>query len=151
MRKGFLLDTSFISAFAPDRPRPAAVVEHWVSVQSSRDGFYFSVVVVAEIERGIAKLQRLGQAGRAERLDRWLAVTLDEFSDRVLVVDARVAREAGGLDDRVVARGRNPGLADVLLAATARVHDLALLTANERHFAFLEVEHFNPLAGDLPD
>lgn len=122
-----------------------------MGIQSSRDGLYLSVVVIAEIERGIAKLQRLGQTGRAGRLDRWLAVTLDEFSDRVLVVDARVAREAGGLDNRVVARGINPGIADVLLAATARVHDLALLTDNERHFRFLEVEHFNPLAGDLPD
>ncbi|WP_352801978.1 hypothetical protein [Mesorhizobium sp. M0909] len=43
-----------------------------------------------------------------------------------------------------MARGANPGLADVLIAATARLHGLSVLTANTRHFAILDVPYLNP-------
>jgi toxin FitB len=146
---GFLVDTSIISVFAPGRPPLPENFRKWITEQRNVGSWYVSPITIAEIERGVSKLRRSGASAKAQRLNDWLEGLLSEFGNRLLFVDAEVAREAGRLDDAATSRGRNPGLADVFLAATARVHGLSLLTANGRHFAVLEVAHFNPLASDF--
>lgn len=148
--KGLLLDTSFVSVFAPDRPGLPADFRMWVEEQRTHGNWFLSAIVVAELQRGVAKLGRLGATAKASRLARWLETTLVQFDNRILAIDSPTAREAGELADRVAGRGYEPGLADVLVAASARLNDLGVLTANTRHFAFLEVAHFNPLAGEYP-
>jgi predicted nucleic acid-binding protein len=148
--KGLVLDTSFVSAFAPDRPALPADFQKWVAEQRTRGTWFLSAIVVAELQRGVAKLGRTGAGAKAGRLAGWLETTLVQFDSRILPIDAPTAREAGELADRAAGRGRDPGLADVLIAATARLNDFGVLTANTRHFAVLEVPHFNPLAGEYP-
>ncbi|MBA3448943.1 MAG: type II toxin-antitoxin system VapC family toxin [Pseudaminobacter sp.] len=143
---GYLLDTSFLSIFAPDRPPLPLHLQGWVAEQRERGSWHTSSIVVVEVERGIAKLERSGGNAKAERISRWFEGLLAEFDERVISVDSAIAREAGRLEDAAIARGRNPGLADVLIAATARLHDLSVLTANVRHFAVLDVPYFNPMA-----
>lgn len=147
---GYLLDTSVLSAFAPDRPPVPQPLRDWIIEQGARETLFTSAIVIAEIQRGIAKLRRAGGAARLHRMEAWLAAMLDQFGGRIIAVDVVVGREAGELNDAMMARGRQPGLADVLIAATARVHQLEVLTANIRHFAVLDVPHFNPLQGKLP-
>jgi predicted nucleic acid-binding protein len=65
----------------------------------------------------------------------------------MLAMDAEVAAEAGRLSDLATARGVHPGTADVMIAATATVHDLTLLTYNLKHFAPLEIGAIDPTAG----
>lgn len=48
------------------------------------------------------------------------------------------------MEDAAIARGRSPGLPDILIAATALEHDLTILTANTRHFDVLKVANLNP-------
>lgn len=83
---------------------------------------------------------------RAARLEQWLENLLSEFGEKVLPIDVATARTAGNMEDLSTARGRNPGLSDILIAATAVRHDLVVLTANSRHFEALGAAHFNPLA-----
>ncbi len=147
---GLLLDTSFVSVFAPDRQEPPEEFLRWVDAQRARGNWYLPAIAVAELVRGVTKLRRAGAVTKAGRLGLWLETTLNEFEQRILPVDAATAREAGQLADRVSARGHDPGLADILVAATARVNGLDVLTVNTRHFAMLEVEHFNPLRGEFP-
>lgn len=147
---GYLLDTSFVSVFAPGRFTLTVSFLDWVKRQEAQKNWYLSTVVLAEIERGISKARRTGAPAKADRLARWLEMTIEEFADRILPIDELAAREAGRLGDRTSARGNNPGFADILLAATARTNNLGVLTANVRHFAALEVEFYNPLAGDYP-
>lgn len=109
-----------------------------------------SSIVVLEVERGIAKLKRSGGHAKAKRIGDWFERLLTEFDQRILPVDVTVAREAGHLEDAAIARGRNPGLADVLIAATARLNSLSVLTANVRHFAALDVPYLNPFAEGGP-
>lgn len=144
----FLVDTSALSAFAPDRPRPAVHLQQWIARQGEQQTLHVSSVVVTEIQRGAAKLRRAGGMERAARLEAWLEQMLTGFGDKVIPVDALVAHDAGNLEDAVIARGRNPGLADVLIASTARVHNLTVLTTNVRHFAELSVPFLDPFVVD---
>lgn len=141
----YLFDTSIISLFAPDMPPVSGQLAKWILDQDASETLFLSVVAVAEIERGIQSLRRRGARARTQRLTAWLDDLLLTYADRVLPIDANVARIAGVIEDRVVARGKNPGLADILVAATAAAHDMIVLTANTRHFVPLGVPYENPL------
>lgn len=147
---GFLLDTSVLSALAPDRPRPPEHLRDWIRDQGERDTLFLSSIVVGEIQRGIAKLRRAGGIARADRLEGWLEELLTEFDDRIIDVDAAGARDAGQLEDALTAIGCNPGLADVLIAAAARRQALTVLTVNTRHFVESRVSYLNPFVEPLP-
>ncbi len=143
--KGWLLDISVLSLLAPGRPAPAEAFAIWLRGQADR--LHISTVTVAEIEQGICKLRRAGDVERAEGLTRWLDAVIGLHGQRILSLDARVARLAGVLSDQAIATGRHPGFADVAIAATARAHDLVLLTRNGRHFEPLGITHRDPLGG----
>jgi predicted nucleic acid-binding protein len=145
---GYLLDTSVLSLLAPGRPAPTAAFASWLRVRTDR--LHISTVTVAEIEQGICKLRRAGGMERADRLADWLDALTALHGQRILPLDARVARLAGALSDQAIATGRHPGFADVAIAATARAHDLMLLTCNGRHFEPLGIAYHDPLDG-LPD
>jgi toxin FitB len=137
----YLLDTNVISATAPGRAGFGPLVD-WLRRRS--DDLFISVVTVAEVEDGIAKLHRQGAAARAERISRWLEALLHLYGPRVLELDVKAARIAGRLLDQARSRGQAPGFADTAVAAIARAHELTVLTRNMRHFAVWEVPAFDP-------
>jgi hypothetical protein len=143
-----LLDTSVISKLAPDRASVDPSLSAWLRDRQER--LYLSAITVAEIETGVRKLRRAGASARASQLLLWLDRLMQSFGERVLAVDATVARVAGALSEAAGAAGRHPGYADVLIAATARVHDLLLLTANAKHFDAIGVANADP-SRELPD
>ena len=148
MNGRYLLDTSVLSLLAPRRPDATPEFLDWVRSQDR--SLFISTITVAEIEQGIAKLIRVGGSRRAEETAVWLRGALKEFGDNTLPVDVPVAHLAGQMSDAAFARGKHPGLADVFIAATAKVHDLLLLTRNMRHFQPLGIAIADPLAA-LPD
>lgn len=139
---GFLLDTNVVSAFAPGRPAPPAPLRHWLEERS--DALYLSAVSVAEIGAGIRKLRRGGAERRADALGAWFGELIALYGDRVLPFDAAAAEVAGELIDTARAKGVAPGFADIVIAATARVRSLVLLSANLRHFAPLAIAVVDP-------
>lgn len=141
---GWLVDTSVLSAFAPDRPSPPAAAAEWLRGESSR--LHVPALAVQEVRKGIRKLDRAGGHERAARLLAWLSGIVESYGDRILPIDAAVALVAGIMEDEAIEAGRSPGLADILIAATAMAHDLTVLTVNERHFQALGVPVRNPLA-----
>lgn len=147
MTSGYLLDTSVLSLLAPGRPSPDEALARWL--REHNDALYISAVTISEIEQGICKLRRAGGVERADALVRWLDALIDNGGGRILPLDARTGRIAGGLSDQAVAVGRHPGFADVAFAATAVAHDLLLLTRNGKYFAPLGVVS-SDLAEGLP-
>ncbi|MGB6230765.1 MAG: PIN domain-containing protein [Litorimonas sp.] len=144
---GYLLDTSVLSLAGPGKPPLPDEVTGWLRAHA--DDLFVPVIAVAEIEAGIAKLRRAGSTARMDRLSAWLDALVANYGTRVLPLDPVVARMAGRLSDAAVAKGRNPGFADVAIAAIAAAHNLTVLTRNVRHFEPLGVAHADPLA-NLP-
>jgi len=147
LSSGLLLDTNIISLFSPDRKeKPSEAIRTWFRDQGEADTLYISTITIAEIERGLRSLNRRGGIERARRLNAWLDAIVDSFGDRILNVDPVVARIAGALEDAAIAQGHHPGLADILIAATAKAYSLVLITRNIRHFEPLGVPFDLPAA-----
>lgn len=145
MTTQYLLDTSVVSSIAPGRLGVDEAFLNWLIVTLPR--VHLSSVSVFEIEQGICKLERSGAQARAEVMRQWLGRLLEQFTGtRMLPMDAEVARAAGRLSDWALARGVHPGTADIMIAATATVHDLVLLTYNLKHFGPLEIGAIDPFS-----
>ena len=103
-----------------------------------------SAVTVAEIEDGIAKLRREGATRKSADLTAWLDTVLHLYGDRILAFDAATARIAGALSYRARGLGHAPGLADIIIAATAQHRGLTILSRNLRHLEPLGVAAVDP-------
>ena len=143
----YLVDTNVISAGAPSR-LPSRELVAWMDAHAAL--LFLSVVTVAEIEDGIAKLRREGATRKGSDLAAWLETLLHLHGDRILAFDTPTARIAGALSDRARAQGQAPGLGDIIIAATAERHGLTILTRNLRHFAPLGVRVLDPFAALPP-
>ena len=144
----YLVDTNVISAAAPTaavkRPEPIERMDRHSSA------LFLSAVTVAEIAEGIAKARREGATRKASGLSAWLRALLHLYGDRVLPFDAPTGEIAGALSDLARGRGHDPGFADVAIAATARRHDLTILSRNVRDFAPMDAAVIDPFEA-LPD
>lgn len=135
----FLLDTNLVSEWT--KPRPNAGVVRWLA-QVDEDEVFLSVVTFAELRRGI---ERLPADARRQRLDEWLRSELPlRFEGRIVGIDGPIADEWGRLVARREARGRTIHAMDALIAATAQVHDLTLVTRNTIDFEASVKSLLNP-------
>ena len=125
----YLLDTNVVSEIP--KPRPNEGVLGWLD-EINEDSVFLSVVTIAEVRHGIDRLP----AGKRRRLlDDWFRYDLrTRFAGRIVPVDTEVADASGKLKAMCEASGHAIELADVLIAATAEVHDLTLVTRNVSHF-----------------
>jgi toxin FitB len=134
----FLLDTNIISEIRK-RDRADPNVARWVArIRAEEIGT--SVLMLAEIRRGI-ELKRRSDPEQAKSLDRWFSQMRIRLGDRVLPVDQSVAEAWAllGIPDPLP-------LIDGLLAATAKVHNLTLVTRNVAHMAAAGVTLLDPFS-----
>ncbi len=116
----FLLDTNVVSEVRRRKPDPG-LAAWWEQVSSSR--LYLSVLTVGELHRGVERVRRRSDIGQADALGEWLLRVVRQFTDRILPVEPAVAVEWG----RQYQSQPIP-VVDGLIAATAVVHDLTLVT-----------------------
>jgi predicted nucleic acid-binding protein len=133
----YLLDTNIISAFRrPDRLPQA--VRTWADAADAGE-FFLSAITVLEIEQGILAKSRTDTAQGAILRTWFDEDVLPGFEDRILLFDARVARKCASLHVSDPRPER-----DAMIAATAIVHGLTVVTRNIADFERLEVELLNP-------
>jgi toxin FitB len=132
----YLLDTNIISEVRKGA-RCDANVARWYEGIEDRS-LYLSVLVLGEIRKGIEKA-RPRDAAQARALEKWLGAIAKAFGERVLAVDHAVAEEWGRMG-----ASRPLPVIDGLLAATAKVHGIVLVTRNVRDSAGLGVRILNP-------
>ena len=118
----YLLDTNVVSELRK-RERCDPDVSAWYSTTAGAEKF-LSVLTIGEIRRGIEGIRRRDTSS-ARALNVWLAKLLAEYSARILMVNQPIADEWGRLNvpDPLP-------VIDGLLAATAMVHGLTLVTRN---------------------
>lgn len=142
MAEAFILDTSIVSEFAPDRTPMPAKTAAWIAAREAR--FHISTMTLAEINEGIASLLRAGAQRRAENIRKWLLDIIDRYDYRIASIDIDVAMIAGEMADAATAEGVHPGIADIFIAATARARDMTVVTRNLKHFIPLQVPCVDP-------
>ena len=131
-----LLDTNVLSELRKGA-RASARLRDWFEGVDS-DEIHLSVLVVGELRRGIERI-RARDARQAAALERWLGAVSTSHAERILPVDSRVAEQWGRLT------ATRPGsVIDTLMAATALVHGLVLVTRNVKDVAWTGVSYFNP-------
>ena len=138
----WLLDTNVVSEIRRGG-RANDGVGAWNERTRGEDKFV-SVLVLGEIRRGIEAKRRRDES-TAVALEQWLLRLEETFADRVLIVDRAIAVRWGALSvpDPLP-------IVDGLLAATAIVHDLTLVTRNVRHIERTGVRLLDPFSPPAP-
>jgi toxin FitB len=135
----YLLDTNVLSETR--KRQPAAGVAEWIAATPS-DRMHISVLTLGEIERGIARSRSRGDRDQVAALERWLQDLQAGFEDRILPVSLPVAAAWG----RQPQKQPRPPI-DALIAATARVHGLTMVTRNVKDFEPAGIPVLNPFTG----
>ena len=135
----FLLDTNIISELV--RPAPNPNLTNWL-IQQSSESLYISVVTVAEIMRGVAKLSS-GQ--KKTKLTNWVRKEIPkQFNDRILSFNQNAALILGEIQGEGDRLGRPIALLDAQIASIAIQFGMTLVTRNEKDFQNLSVSMINP-------
>ncbi len=132
----YLLDTNVVSEFR--RRKPHGAVLAWLASVSD-DDLRVSAVTIGEIQTGIELTRQMDKA-KADEIEAWLERITATYN--LLPMDARIFRYWAKL-----IHGRSDTLAeDAMIAATALVHNLTIVTRNIRDFEQFGVPTFDPFA-----
>lgn len=140
---GCLIDTNVISEWS--KPRPAPRVADFV-LKSRQQQLFVSSVCIAEIRHGA---DTASSAEARNRLINWLENELRPFfRNRVLEVSEDVVLTTLKLTAQSARRRQTLHFADSLIAATAHVHRLVVVTRNVKDFLNLSIPVLNPWTGE---
>jgi predicted nucleic acid-binding protein len=134
----YLIDTNVASEAM--RRDPNADVVAWTASQLGQ-AMHISAGTIAEIEFGIARLE---VGVRRARFEAWRDEIVRQFGVRVLPVNLKVASAWGVVRARGSAARKPMSVMDALVAATAEVHGLTVVTRNVRDFEAWGGPVFNP-------
>lgn len=134
----FLLDTNVVSELRKGKSKADPQVVAW-SDSTPAATRYLSAISILELEIGVISMARRDGA-QAAMLRSWLDErVLPAFAGRILPVDQTVAQYCARLHVPDPRPER-----DALIAATAIIHGMPLVTRNVRDFASLGVTLINP-------
>jgi hypothetical protein len=130
----YLLDTNVVSELR--KPRPHGAVVAWLQATADAD-LHMSAVTLGEIQAGI-ELTREQDPGKASEIEAWADLVAASYN--VLPMDAETFRAWA----RLMHRRSNTYYEDAMIAATAIVHDLTVVTRNVADFRQFDVRVLNP-------
>lgn len=130
----YLLDTNIVSELR--RVRPHGAVLSWFETVPDQD-LYLSVVTLAEVQAGI-EITREQDAQKAAEIEAWADQVAATYN--ILPMDAAAFR----IWAKLMHRQSNTVYEDAMIAATALLHKLTIVTRNIRDFERFDVMLFNP-------
>jgi predicted nucleic acid-binding protein len=132
----YLLDTNVVSELR--RPRPHGAILAWLRGVSDAE-IHLAAVTIGELQAGI-EMTRERDPAKAAEIELWLEQVAQTFN--VLPMDAGIFRAWA----RLMHRRSNDLIEDAMIAATAMVHHLTVVTRNVRDFDRLGVKTLNPFS-----
>jgi predicted nucleic acid-binding protein len=130
----YLLDTNVVSELRRQRPHGAVVA--WLRQVPDAD-LHIAAVTIGELQAGV-EVTRSQDPARAAEIEVWVGEVAETYN--VLPMDARAFRAWA----RLMHRQSRAVLEDAMIAATAEVHGLIVVTRNVRDFAGLGARILNP-------
>ena len=126
----YLIDTNVISEMRKKSKADRGVWQFFQQAADDEEKLYISVVTIGELRRGAESIRHRGDIRQAEQLEIWLGALLAEYQDHILDINTDIAQIWG------VLRAPHPENAlDKQIAATALIHELTVVTRNEKDFA----------------
>jgi predicted nucleic acid-binding protein len=132
----YLLDTNVISELR--RPRPHGAISAWLREASDAE-IHLSAVTIGELQAGI-EITREQDPAKAAEIESWLEQVAQTYN--VLPMDAAIFRAWA----RLMHRQSDDLIEDAMIAATAIVHNLTVVSRNVRDFDRLGVRTLNPFS-----
>ena len=130
----YLLHTNVVSELRKLRPHGAVLA--WIK-QLQPEQIYLSAVTIGELQTGV-ELTRHQDPAKAAEIELWVDQLAE--SNQVLPMDASCFREWA----RLMEGKAEHLIEDVMIATTARIHQLTIATRNERDFRPLGVQVLDP-------
>ncbi|SPU75833.1 PilT protein domain-containing protein [Burkholderia cepacia] len=138
-RPAYLIDTNVISEIRKGKRTNRGVRAFFRQAAADASPLYLSVVTVAELRRGVDLIRHRGDHPQASALEAWVATILAGYAPNILPVDIEISQTWGHL------RVPDPTHElDKLIAATALINDLTVVTRNVADFARTGVRLLNP-------
>lgn len=137
----YLIDTNVISEARKGPRADGGVRAFFAGVSLDQAPIFLSVVTLGELRRGVELIRHRADVLQARRLETWLQAILTDFADNVLPIDADIAQLWGRL-----CAPRAENAIDKLIAATALLHGLTVVTRNQKHFASTGVPVLDPFS-----
>jgi predicted nucleic acid-binding protein len=130
----YLLDTDVVSELR--RTKPHGAVLAWLRAVPDAD-LHISAVTIGELQAGV-EMTRERDPVKAAEIEAWIDRVAATWN--VIAMDAHAFRSWA----RLLHRRSDDLIEDAMIAATAKVHNLTLVTRNVRDFASFGVPTFNP-------
>jgi predicted nucleic acid-binding protein len=145
----YVIDTDVLSSTSPTAPDAIPGLAAWLERNSAQ--LHLSVISLMEISYGIAWLRHRQAWRKAALLQAWLDDVTTFHHSRIITVVADVAVRGGQLLAKARAGGVEVSAEDALIAASADLRAMTVLTANLRHFVPMGVRCVDPRAALPPD
>ena len=131
MTTSLLLDTNIISELRKGEKKANNNVWRYLGDPETRTDSpcYLSVITLGELRRGVEMIRHRNDHSQAAVLDAWVTEVESDYSDHIIDIDKDVAKVWGLLTAK---NPQNP--LDKLIAATAIVYDMPVVTRNVKHF-----------------
>ena len=139
----YLIDTNVISEIRKGKKANPGVQRFFQGVIQSGELTYLSVITLGELRRGVDLIFHRGDLDQGQLLENWLNAILIQYQDHILGIDGEIAMSWGKF------RVPDPNHAlDKLIAATALIYDLTVVTRNLDDFRNTGTRLLNPFTGE---
>lgn len=135
----YLLDTNVISEIRKKERANGGVKDFIKTCQQDKAKLFLSAVTIGELRRGIELLRHRNDQQQAKQLEIWLEQIMAEYQENILQLDTDTCQLWGRLR---VPHPENE--LDKLIAASALIYDLTVVTRNTGHFLGTGVKLLNP-------
>jgi toxin FitB len=135
----YFIDTNVISELRKKEKANRGVASFFRALNAQGGQADLSSITIGELRRGVELIRHRGDLAQARLLGRWLESLLQDYADRILVLDAQAAQVWG-----VLRVPHHENELDKQIAVIALVNDLTVVTRNTPHFEATGARLLNP-------